>query len=101
MIHNDNDGRRRIIARHVEPHTDSAWCEWRGHRLPNHPDLATYVYTPEGDLLGMLCDRCGALAFPNPKPEDIERHGRLVAGATMVVVGVLLGAAVILSVVRG
>lgn len=56
--------RKRITLRTCEP--DGTWfdkfiCAVWMHKLAPSPDEATFVYSIEGDLMGMVCLRCGGL----------------------------------------
>jgi len=63
--------RRQLVLRTVTPH-GSRWdrllCRLFTHQLACCPNHATFIYTPDGSLSGMMCERCGGLnGQPNPK----------------------------------
>jgi hypothetical protein len=58
--------RTRLVLRVCEPRHRSwwswFWCGLLGiHQLAPSEDEATYIYSPDGRLKGMLCERCEGL----------------------------------------
>lgn len=59
-----NMRRRRLALRRVEP--DGTWwerllCRVFWHQLACCPNHSTFVYTPQGEPMGIMCERCGGL----------------------------------------
>ncbi len=62
----DWDNRRRLVLRVCEPDLRNPWtwflCGVLGiHQLAPTIEEATYIYSPDGKLRGMMCERCGGL----------------------------------------